>query len=49
MRELVRSLLIVSLLAYVTSVAAADSGTLLVLNKSDNTAHGNRRSRQEST
>ncbi|MDQ3175691.1 MAG: hypothetical protein M3Q91_18600 [Acidobacteriota bacterium] len=37
MRELVRSLLIVSLLAYVTSVAAADSGTLLVLNKSDNT------------
>lgn len=41
MRELVRSLLLVSLLAsllaFVTSVAAADSGTLLVLNKSDNT------------
>lgn len=41
MRELVRALLLVSLLAsllaFVASVAAADSGTLLVLNKSDNT------------
>ncbi|HYN24635.1 MAG TPA: cytochrome D1 domain-containing protein [Pyrinomonadaceae bacterium] len=37
MRELVRSVLLVALIAYVTSVAAADSGTLLVLNKSDNT------------
>jgi YVTN family beta-propeller protein len=37
MRELVQSLLMVSLLVFVTSVAAADSGTLLVLNKSDNT------------
>jgi YVTN family beta-propeller protein len=36
MRELIRSLLIVLVLGYVTSAAAADSGTLLVLNKSDN-------------
>jgi YVTN family beta-propeller protein len=35
--QLVRSLIIVLLLGYVTNAAAADSGTLLVLNKSDNT------------
>lgn len=37
MRVLIRSFLIVSLLACVSGVSAADSGTLLVLNKSDNT------------
>jgi YVTN family beta-propeller protein len=37
MRRIVLALLIVSLPGYVTNAEAADSGTLLVLNKSDNT------------
>jgi len=37
MKELIRSLLIVLALGCITNATAADSGTLLVLNKSDNT------------
>src|SRR5688572_22573956 len=37
MLEIVRSLFLISLLGCVISAWAADSGTLLVLNKSDNT------------